>query len=225
MHAETKRSSRPAPSRRGVARQRAFTLIELLVAITILAIVAVLGWRGLDSIIRARTAITEDIEQTRAMQLTFAQLESDCANIAPGSLVADRPALLAVDGMLVLVRTVFADDEPTRVQVVAWRHADGRIARWESPATRELAVLDAAWRAAMDEVDSRQAIVMQAGVTAMSVRTWTENGTAWRAAGDAPVPGSAPAAGAPSPVTGLEVSLELRDHPGRLVKVFLLGSA
>jgi general secretion pathway protein J len=30
-----------------------FTLVELLVAISILAIVAVLGWRGLDGIIRA----------------------------------------------------------------------------------------------------------------------------------------------------------------------------
>ena len=31
-----------------------FTLIELLVAIGILAMVAVLGWRGLDSIVRSR---------------------------------------------------------------------------------------------------------------------------------------------------------------------------
>jgi general secretion pathway protein J len=38
------------------AAPRGFTLIELLVAITILAIVAVLGWRGLDGIVRARVA-------------------------------------------------------------------------------------------------------------------------------------------------------------------------
>jgi general secretion pathway protein J len=35
-------------------RQRGLTLIELLVAISVLAFVAVLGWRGLDSIVRAR---------------------------------------------------------------------------------------------------------------------------------------------------------------------------
>jgi general secretion pathway protein J len=204
--------------------QRAFTLIELLVAITVLAIVAVLGWRGLDSIIRARTAITDGIEQTRGMQLTFAQLESDCAHIAPGSLVAERPTLLAGDGVLLLVRTVFADDEPTRVQVVAWRYVDGRIERWESPATRELAALDSTWRTATDEASSRDAIVMQSGVTGMSVRTWVDGGAGWRSASASAATSNAPATGAPPPVTGLEVSLALRDHPGPLVKVFLLGT-
>ena len=224
MCADARRLSRSAAGRAARTRQRAFTLIELLVAITVLAIVAVLGWRGLDSIVRARANITDHIEQTRAMQLTFAQLESDCANIAPASLVADRPVLLAADDRVLLVRTVFGDDEPTRVQVVAWRYVDGRLARWESPATRELAVLDAAWRTAMDEVGSRDSIVMQAGIAAMSVRTWRDNGTAWRAASEGTAPVSTPA-GVPSPVTGLEVSLELREHPGALVKVFLLGTA
>ena len=31
-----------------------FTLVELVIAIAILALVAVLGWRGLDGIVRAR---------------------------------------------------------------------------------------------------------------------------------------------------------------------------
>jgi general secretion pathway protein J len=59
-------------------RARGFTLIELLVAISILAIVAVLGWRGLDGIVRARIALTEQMEVTRGMQLAFAQMQSDC---------------------------------------------------------------------------------------------------------------------------------------------------
>ena len=63
-----------------VRSQAGFTLIELLVAISILAIVAVLGWRGLDSIVRSREALTSELEQTRGLQLTFAQLQSDCAN-------------------------------------------------------------------------------------------------------------------------------------------------
>ena len=50
---------------RGPARARGFTLIELLVAISVLAIVAVLGWRGLDGIVRARVALTGNLEQTR----------------------------------------------------------------------------------------------------------------------------------------------------------------
>ncbi len=58
---------------------RGFTLVELLVAIGILAIVAVLGWRGLDSIVRARIALSAEIESTRGMQLAFAQMQSHAA--------------------------------------------------------------------------------------------------------------------------------------------------
>ena len=46
-----------------------FTLIELLVAISVLGFVAVLGWRGLDSITRARESLNHELEQTRGMQL------------------------------------------------------------------------------------------------------------------------------------------------------------
>lgn len=61
---------------------RGFTLIELLVAITVLAIVAVLGWRGLDGIVRSREQLTQNMEQTRGTQLTFAQMQSDLEQIA-----------------------------------------------------------------------------------------------------------------------------------------------
>ncbi len=200
-----------------------FTLVELLVAISVLAMVAVLGWRGLDSIIRARTAITSDIEETRGMQLTFAQLESDCAHIASASLVANRPTLLASQGRLLLVRTVFADDQPTRVQAVAYRLDNGQLTRQESLPTRDLKVLDATWRSAMGRADSTQAVVMQSGVTTMSIRTWTSNADGWRVAGADVATPQTPAGAPPPDVTGLEVALELQDHPGKLVKVFLLG--
>ena len=59
-----------------------FTLIELLVAIGILAMVAVLGWRGLDSIMRSREVLTGQLEQARGMQLAFAQMQSDCDHLA-----------------------------------------------------------------------------------------------------------------------------------------------
>ncbi|MEN3295328.1 MAG: ral secretion pathway protein, partial [Burkholderiales bacterium] len=40
-----------------MTNKRGFTLVELLIAISVLAMVAVLGWRGLDSIVRARVAL------------------------------------------------------------------------------------------------------------------------------------------------------------------------
>lgn len=201
-------------------RSRAgFTLIELLVAISVLAIVAVLGWRGLDGIVRARVALTADMERTRGMQLAFAQLQSDCAHLASRSGIADRAQLLVEQDGLVLVRNVFADDQPSRVQVIAYRLKDGRLTRRESAATRELTELDAFWQAAVNDTDAGRPVVLQAGVSALAMRTWAKGEPGWRAAGAGA--GSAPG---PAELTGLEVALQLNDRPDRMVKVFLLGA-
>ena len=61
--------------------ERGLTLIELLVAIGILAFIAVLGWRGLETLIRTRSSLDQELEQTRNLQIIFAQLQNDCANI------------------------------------------------------------------------------------------------------------------------------------------------
>ena len=47
---------------------RGFTLIELLVAIAILGLVAVLSWRGLDSMVRTQTHTRERSEQLLTLQ-------------------------------------------------------------------------------------------------------------------------------------------------------------
>lgn len=209
-------------SSRAVRRRRAgFTLIELLVAITVLAVVAVLGWRGLDGIVRARIALNEQLAQTRGMQLAFAQLQSDCAQLAPAALIPDRAALVAEPGRLMLVRTVYADGQPSRLQVVAYRLREGRLSRQESPPTRDLAELDTLWLAAMNGVAATPAIDLQSGLAAMTMRVWSADRPGWRTPGGdtASSPGAAPAA-----LTGLEVALQLRDQQTSMVKVFLLGA-
>ncbi|MBC7414965.1 MAG: prepilin-type N-terminal cleavage/methylation domain-containing protein, partial [Herminiimonas sp.] len=124
-----------------------FTLIELLVAISILAIVAVLGWRGLDGIVRARIALTANLDQTRAMQLTFAQMQSDCAKI-DSTVVLGHAPLVADQTRLMMVRAVYAEDQPSRLQVVTYRVRNGNLTRRESLATRDLGELAGAWQAA-----------------------------------------------------------------------------
>ena len=193
---------------------RGFTLIELLVAITILAIVAVLGWRGLDSIVRARTALTSDMEQTRGMQLAFAQLQSDCAHIASTAAMPNREPVVATQDRLLLVRTVFADDQPTRLQVIVYRLRDGALTRRESQATRDLGELDVMWQAAMSDRDAGTPVMLQSGLSTMAMRTWVRNGSNW---------GTPVTSTTPTVLTGLEVSLQLQNHAGRMTKVFLLG--
>jgi len=198
------------------SRARGFTLIELLVAITILAIVAVLGWRGLDTIIRAREGLNRDLEQTRGLQLTFAQMQSDTDKIAPAEAVGNRPVLDAVPGRLTLVRMVYAENQPSRVQVVTYRLRDGVLSRSESLPTRDLSVLQTAWGAALGAADTEAAVVLQRDVQQMALRLWVPK-VGWRQAGMAAAEGTA----AP---TGVEVVLQMRERAGAMRKVFLLGS-
>ncbi len=73
--------------------QRGLTLVELLVAMTMMAFVAVLGWRGLDSITRARISLHEELAQTRGLQLAFAQMQTDCMNVVNLAEIDGRQAV------------------------------------------------------------------------------------------------------------------------------------
>lgn len=213
------------------ARHKGLTLIELLVAISVLAFIAVLGWRGLDSIVRARIALAGDLEQTRGMQLAFAQLQSDCAHLAGAAVLPERMPLAVEQGRITLVRTVFADNQPSRLQVIAYRVKDGMLTRRESAATRDLTELDTLWRAAVNDIDTTQTlfdrlgpgVVLQSGVAALTMRLWA-NGS-WHA-GVKALPPAVPAgmnvfSMAP---TGLEVALQLQGRESSLLKIFLLGA-
>ncbi|SDF21149.1 type II secretion system protein J (GspJ) [Massilia sp. PDC64] len=217
-------------------RARGFTLVELLVAISILAIVAVLGWRGLDGIVRARVALTQQMETTRGMQLAFAQMQSDCEHIAQRDVVDQRPYLIIGADRLTLVREVFTENQPSRLQVVAYRIVNGTLMRRESQATRDLVQLDALWQAVTSDADTNPAVALQTGVTGMQVATWLNN--SWRQGGVDPGANAAgtvqapaqpqsqqpdPAAQVSNEPTGLQVALQAQNLQQPMVKSFLLG--
>ena len=197
---------------------RGFTLVELLVAIGILAMVAVLGWRGLDGIVRARVALTDQMEMTRGMQLAFAQMQSDCEHAADATMLGRRPFLLQADNRLTLVRTVFNENEPARLQVISYRLVDGRLTRRESNTTRDLVELDALWQASVSDTDPTPPVTLQGKIDSMGVLVWQNN--AWQKQPQATAQGGI----VPTGVTGVQVVLAAHGFPQPLVKYFLLGS-
>jgi general secretion pathway protein J len=199
-----------APSLR--SRRRGFTLIELLVAISILAIVAVLGWRGLDSIVRARVALTAQIEATRGMQLAFAQMQSDVEHMADSVLLQGRPFLQSEANRMTMVRAAYRENEAALLQVVSYRVVDGVLLRRESAGTRDLVQLDALWEVANSNTDSTPPVALQSGINGMIVEVW-ESGR-WNP-GIQPPPAPAP--------TGVQVSLQAKDVQAVMIKSFLLG--
>ncbi len=138
------------------ARRRAhgFTLIELLVAVGILALMAVLSWRGLDGMARTQSRLQERADAVLALQAGLAQWGADL-----DALLA-LPALPALDWdgrALRLTRRASTAGAATATTgladeglvVVAWsrREVDGggQWLRWQSPALRTRGDVQAAW--------------------------------------------------------------------------------
>jgi general secretion pathway protein J len=197
------------------------------VAISILAIVAVLGWRGLDGIVRARIALTEQMEVTRGMQLAFAQMQSDCEHAASEKTLRGHPALAADSDRLTIVRNVYNENEPSRLQVVSYRIAGGVLTRRESIGTRDIVQLGQLWTAAVEDRDTSMPVTLQQGVTALQVQVFDDN--SWRPLLPQPKgstavaglpPGAPPAKAAP---TGLQVALQVQGQQTAMSKSFLMG--
>ncbi|VXC16776.1 type II secretion system protein J [Massilia sp. 9I] len=200
-----------------IRTRRGFTLVELLVAISILAILAVLGWRGLDGIVRARIALTEQMEVTRGMQLAFAQMQSDCEHLAGHEIIGRRPNLQWADNRFVLVRKVYNENEASQLVVVSYRVVDGNLVRRESRGTRDLAQLEALWQAAASDApsDAASPVTLQGGLAGMSILVYQAN--QWRS--EAAAADNAPA----EDPTGLQVGLVAQGQAQPLTKFFLLG--
>ena len=212
-------------------RAPGLTLIELLVAISVLAFVAVLGWRGLDSITRARASLNTDLEQTRGLQLAFAQLQTDCANAVEAAMLDGRSPLVIDATRVTIARRIQPEAQAGALQLVTWRLRDGVLTREESPATRDLTQL--AQYAQFAQAGGAQAVKLQSGLQQMQVRVWTDDGRGWRGwdqMSNQIVSRGAlmnPAAGTTAMQTvwrGLEVSLLMPGRTSTMTKVFMLGA-
>ncbi|MBA3059942.1 MAG: prepilin-type N-terminal cleavage/methylation domain-containing protein [Gammaproteobacteria bacterium] len=130
------------------ARAQGFTLIELLVAISLMALMAALSWRGLDGMTRAQTQMRQHSDQVLTLQAGLAQWGADL------DALATQPNTPSLDwdgrALRILRRSSAAPGEGLRV--VAWsrRLVDGagQWLRWQSPPVTTRGQLQLAWQQA-----------------------------------------------------------------------------
>jgi len=105
-----------------MARQRGFTLIELLVALGVLALLASIGWRGLDSILGAQAHVQAEMRRWSDADRLMQQLGRDL------SLAIERPAEERA-GELLILRLGEPDAGPSQSapRRVAYRLRDGAL--------------------------------------------------------------------------------------------------
>jgi general secretion pathway protein J len=204
---------------------RGFTLLELLVAITVLSIVSVISWRGLDTLVNTRERLEPEVDDVRAMLVAFGQMERDLSQVVnpaflglAGTALVVRPA----DGtlMIELARVAApAPDRPTEVQIVYYRVVQNTLVRQATPPLPHFELASA------ENLENARLLNR---VSSMDVRLW-QPGVGWTAPGatvDSPAGGNPPGAAPPpqnQPPAGVEVTLTRSD--GKTFRRVFLVSA
>jgi general secretion pathway protein J len=128
-------------------KQRGFTLIELLIAITLMAVLAGLSWRGLDSLMRSRDITQAQVDKTAVLQTVLAQWQADLNAVQAVPSITE--AGVQWDGRTLRITrraTAWrADGADAGLWVVAWTLRNNQWLRWQSAPTQTRAALQQAW--------------------------------------------------------------------------------
>lgn len=191
-------------SRLLTVQYRGFTLIEVLVAISIMAVMAVLSWRGLDGMTKAQSGLQQRADEVLTLQAGLNQWGADLDAIMQlpqaQALEWDGRSLrmtrrsatsLAFNGMDAIASgaapqnmTQSLSDES--IWVVAWARRDvggqGQWLRWQSPALHTRGELQAAWTAAAQWAQNPGDALKAREVVVSSMSEWQiffYRGDAW----------------------------------------------
>ncbi|MDX3908154.1 MAG: prepilin-type N-terminal cleavage/methylation domain-containing protein [Pigmentiphaga sp.] len=192
--------------------QGGFTLIEVMVAIALMAVVAIISWRGLENVSAMQHRLAGDADEIESIIRMLGQIERDLAMRAPDTLLdggaesgtppkpaATLPQSLRItfketpdaSATLEIIRSDAGD--PAAWQRVVW-FLDGTVLRRAAgPSARQYPLPPAAGGAA----------ILQ-GVTRFALRVWVP-GQGWT---NPPFPTTGAA------FTGLELAAERRTDTG-----------
>ena len=171
---------------RSARRPSGFTLIEVLVALTIMAVMAMLTWRGIDGMARAQESTRRYTDDVLALQAGLSQWRADLDAMMVWPVTDGSPPYqtsasqrsLSWDGRLLRITRASAGEPAGGLRVVAWtRRPDGQWLRWQSAPF----LSQNAWKAAWDNAEnwSHAANELAAeGTGAQAVRV--ANATEWQ---------------------------------------------
>lgn len=152
---------------RAAARARGFTLIEMLVAIALLAVIALLSWRGLDATIRGRDDIASNLAQTRLLGRYFSQLQFDLMNLVTADEVFGPPLRIRPND-LVMVRHLGVGGGPAQMQVVRYQLKGRELVRSASQPLASLAEVEDA----LQHMDAFARVVVSDDARTMQLSVW-----------------------------------------------------
>ncbi len=193
------------------AIEQGFTLLELLVAVSILALISLISWRGLSALAQTRERLQPQNEAVRAVLAGFGQMQLDLSQVPLNANLFALPGqplhLLSIDGhtSLQMLRLAPSPDgsAASAVQTVLYTVRDGALLRQNTSAQRSYA---------SGATDAVQEVALVPAVDDMQIRVWRTTAGWITPSTDADL----------TNIIGIEVRLKRHDGSS-LRRVFAIG--